>query len=119
MRASPKSATEGNRMPFDPALPRTFNAISIRAHAPMASGVYGLSNARAWLFIGETDNIQESLLEHLRAGSEQATGFCFEMYAAGGRARRHRSSAQQVVQRHHSEAGSGARKKLPTAGVMP
>ena len=75
-------------MPFDPALPRTFNAISIRAHAPMASGVYGLSNASSWLFIGETDNIQESLLEHLRAGSEQATGFCFEMYAAGGRARR-------------------------------
>ncbi len=75
-------------MPFDPALPRTFNAISIRAHAPMASGVYGLSNASSWLFIGETDNIQESLLEHFRAGSEQATGFCFEMCSPGGRARR-------------------------------
>ena len=29
------------------------------------SGVYGISNAREWIYIGETDNIQSSLLNHL------------------------------------------------------
>ena len=86
-------------MPFDPALPRTFNAISIRAHAPPASGVYGISNARAWLFIGETDNIQAALLEHLRDSRDQATGFCCETHPANGRTRRQ----EQLVQEYHPE----------------
>ena len=86
-------------MPFDPALPRTFNAISIRAYAPTASGVYGISNARAWLFIGETDNIQAALLEHLRDSRDQATGFCCEIHPANGRTRRQ----EQLVQEYHPE----------------
>lgn len=86
-------------MPFDPALPRTFNAISIRTYAPSASGVYGLSNARAWLFIGETDNLQATLLEHLREGRDQATGFCCEMHPVNGRTRRQ----EQLVQEYRPE----------------
>jgi hypothetical protein len=86
-------------MPFDPALPRTFNAISIRAYAPTASGVYGLSNARAWLLIGETDNVQAALLEHLRDDGEKITGFCCETHPANGRTRRQ----EQLVQEYHPE----------------
>ena len=86
-------------MPFDPAVPRTFNSHSIRAYAPPVSGVYGLSNARAWLFIGETDNLQATLLAHLRDGREQATGFCCEMHPAYGRARRQ----EQLVLEYHPE----------------
>lgn len=86
-------------MPFDPALPRTFNAISIRAYAPPTSGVYGISNARAWLFIGETDNIQGSLLAHLRDDGEKITGFCCEIHPPNGRTRRQ----EQLVQEYHPE----------------
>lgn len=71
-------------MPFIKHYPRSFNAISIQEHAPAVSGVYGLSNRSEWLFIGETDNIQETLLTHLRqpepAAAKQApTGFVFEI----------------------------------------
>ncbi len=58
---------------------------SIRAHAPAASGVYGLTNRREWIYIGEADNIRERLLEHLgeKSGTEiqsqEPTGFAFEL----------------------------------------
>ena len=52
-------------MPFERTLPRSFNPSSVRNFAPAVSGVYGLSNAREWIFIGESDNIQAALFEHL------------------------------------------------------
>lgn len=52
-------------MPFERTLPRSFNPSSVRNFAPATSGVYGLSNAREWIFIGESDNIQAALFEHL------------------------------------------------------
>lgn len=84
-------------MPFDRNLPRSFSAISIRTHAPAASGVYGLTNSRAWLFIGETDNIQESLLSHLRDGGEQATGFVFEICPPASRDQRQSRLVQEYI----------------------
>ena len=71
-------------MPFEEFTPRSFTAVSVRANAPASSGIYGVSNAREWIFIGETDNIQASLLHDLQQ-SESAilkrspTGFVFEL----------------------------------------
>lgn len=70
-------------MPFERIFPRTFSAASIGQHAPAASGVYGLTNAAGWIFIGETDNIQAALMEHLQAGPggtvpQVPSGFVFE-----------------------------------------
>jgi hypothetical protein len=47
------------------------------------SGVYGISNATEWIYIGEADNIQEALAEHLHEGNtalmkRRPTGFVFE-----------------------------------------
>jgi hypothetical protein len=71
-------------MPFDPPFPRTFNAGSVREHAPAVSGVYGISNAGEWIYIGESDNIQAALLLHLQQVStallkRQPTGFVYEV----------------------------------------
>ncbi len=55
---------------------------SIRAHAPNTSGVFGISNDREWIYIGESDNIQLALLAHLH---DQATGFVFEICDRAGR----------------------------------
>jgi len=70
-------------MPFD-THPRSLTLSSIHANAPTVSGVYGISNAREWLYIGETNNIQEQLLGHLREVDtllmgKQPTGFTFEI----------------------------------------
>jgi hypothetical protein len=55
----------GCGVPFERTLPRSFNPSSVRNFAPVASGVYGLSNAREWIYIGESDDIQAALFEHL------------------------------------------------------
>ncbi len=71
-------------MPFEQFTPRSFTPISVQVNAPAASGIYGISNAREWIFIGETDNIQASLLQDLRKGDSallkrSPTGFVFEL----------------------------------------
>ena len=45
-------------MPFNQFVPRNFNQDAVQMYAPITSGVYGISNARQWLYIGESDNIQ-------------------------------------------------------------
>ena len=71
-------------MPFDQHIPRVFTSAAIRMFAPMASGIYGISNAREWIYIGETDDIQGALLAqladlHTSAMKREPTGFVFEV----------------------------------------
>ena len=86
----------GFQMPFEQFTPRSFTQVSVRTNAPAASGIYGISNAREWIFIGEADNIQASLLHDLQQGDSALlkrfpTGFVFELCdAADRRARQDR-----------------------------
>ena len=71
-------------MPFVQFMPRALTPVTVHAYAPTSSGVYGLSNAREWIYIGETDNIQGALLAHMQEletslMSLQPTGFVFEV----------------------------------------
>lgn len=71
-------------MPFDRFTPHNFSFVSVQRNAPASSGVYGLSNAREWILVGETDNIKGALLRHLQEAHtpvlERApTGFIFEL----------------------------------------
>ena len=77
-------------MPFEQLTPRSFTPMSVRANAPAASGIYGIANVRGWIFIGETDDIQASLLHDLRQGGSALlkrcpTGFVFELCDAADR----------------------------------
>ncbi len=70
-----------------------FNSATVHRLAPQAPGVYGLSNAREWVHIGQSDNIQESLLSHLtEQGTELASlkpsGFTFEICYGDARSMR-------------------------------
>lgn len=71
-------------MPFENYVARSFTAASVQRDAPASSGVYGLSSAREWIYVGETDNIKARLLEHLEESNtflsaRQPTGFTFEV----------------------------------------
>jgi hypothetical protein len=71
-------------MPFNQFTPRNFTSDSVKMHAPVTSGVYGISNAREWIYIGESNNIQNSLMTHLQdlqasIGKHGPTGFVFEV----------------------------------------
>ncbi|HWS95007.1 MAG TPA: hypothetical protein VN620_00825 [Candidatus Methylomirabilis sp.] len=82
------------QMPFDQFTPRSLTPASVLANAPAASGIYGVSNAREWIYIGETDNIQASLLNVLQQRDSALlkrcpTGFVFELCDPDGRLARH------------------------------
>ncbi|MEQ1945811.1 MAG: hypothetical protein ABL995_01385 [Bryobacteraceae bacterium] len=70
-------------MPFEQRIPHPLTVNGVQSYAPNAAGVYGLSNAREWVYIGQADDILTALLEHLR-GLDTAilrwepTGFVFE-----------------------------------------
>ncbi|HTX36086.1 MAG TPA: hypothetical protein VME43_13740 [Bryobacteraceae bacterium] len=74
---------------------RSFSLISIYKNAPAASGVYGISNAREWLYIGETDNIQAELVNHLQQpdpflAEKEPSGFTYELDSPERRLERQR-----------------------------
>jgi hypothetical protein len=80
-------------MPFMNQLTLVFTALSVRKNAPPRSGVYGLSCAREWIYVGHTDNIQDALLRHLMEAlpggeSAQPTGFTFELCSLEARVAR-------------------------------
>ena len=80
-------------MPFNPFTPRSLTVASVSMNAPAAPGIYGVTNAGGWIYIGQSDNIQSSLLEHLQDNNsrlmrEQPTGFVFELCGAAGRSAR-------------------------------
>ena len=71
-------------MPFSQLIPQVLTPVTVYAQAPTASGVYGISNAREWIYIGDTDNIRGALLAHLQDSAaavmqRQPTGFVFEV----------------------------------------
>lgn len=77
-------------MPFKQYLPRSLTLRGVNNFAPAASGVYGITNAREWLYIGETDDIRSDLLAHLQdlktaVMARQPTGFVFEVCDRGTR----------------------------------
>jgi excinuclease UvrABC nuclease subunit len=80
-------------MPFDRIVPRPLTTHGVRTFAPASPGVYGISNAHEWIYIGESDNIQASLLEHLqdsqaRVMKKQPTGFVCELCDRAARSSR-------------------------------
>ena len=101
-------------MPFNPPLPRPFGEVSIRESAPALSGVYGVSNAVEWVYIGETDNIQEALLRHLRESEtaileHRPKGFVFEVCERAARCDRQKRLVTEylpVLQRNGSRKSS-------------
>ena len=71
-------------MPFTQFIALPFSSRIVEAHAPVASGIYRISNAREWIYIGETENIQRARFHHLQYRGtslvkRQPTGFVFEL----------------------------------------
>jgi hypothetical protein len=69
-------------------MPRSFTSAGIQEYAPQAPGVYGITNASEWIYIGASDNVQSSLMRH---AGERGTpiaersplGFVFESCVPG------------------------------------
>ena len=96
-------------MPFDHLIPRPFTSNTVHMYAPIASGVYGVSNSREWIYIGETADIQGALLALLQDPSTSLmkyvpTGFVFELCAGGSRPARQGRLVHEYNPRCNREA---------------
>jgi hypothetical protein len=103
-------------MAFEFTIPHAFSNGSVRAHAPAAPGVYGISNARQWIYIGETDNIRARLLEHLAESAtgikeHVPTGFTYEVCEWQARTERHDRLVTQYNPVCNRELDSARRRK--------
>ena len=64
----------------------TFNRQTVLASGPRTAGVYALWRNDRWIYVGQSSNIFERLLEHLSGAEgciarEGPTGFGFELIA--------------------------------------
>ena len=71
-------------MPFAGKFSFSFSYASVRQNAPRSCGVYAISNAAEWLFVGSADDLQAALHKHLlETGmplkAKAPTGFTFEV----------------------------------------
>ena len=88
-------------MTFPECAARSFTLASIQKNAPASPGVYALSNACEWLFVGESENIRAQLLKHFEERgtalqTKKPTGFTFEMCSLAECSERRRSLARAL-----------------------
>src|ERR1700730_6576172 len=100
-------------MPFMQLIPRPFGAVAVQMYAPAASGVYGITNAREWIYIGETDDIKGALLAHLQEHdtsmmNKGPTGFVYEVCD-----RAHRPGRQhRLVSEYEPACNRGSSRRM-------
>jgi hypothetical protein len=80
-------------MPFPRHFGYSFTAASIKQNAPSWGGIYGLSNAQAWIYIRAVDDIHPVLLDHLNERNpisdfRSVTGSTFELCDPAKRSQR-------------------------------
>jgi hypothetical protein len=80
-------------MPFAQCRCCSFTAVSVRQNAPAWGGIYGLSNARGWIYIQTAHDIRSALLDHLNERNptpdfRSVTGFTFELCEPAERSQR-------------------------------
>jgi len=104
-------------MPFENHGNRAFTAMAIDKNAPAASGVFGLSNAWQWIYVGETSNIQAELRRLLQRPNQLlrdniASGYTFELSPA-----EHRVERQSQLVRELRPVGNPPRGQATNAGA--
>ena len=109
-------------MPFVNHGNRSFTKISIDKNAPAASGVYGLSNPRQWIYVGESADIQAELLNHLqnpdRFLKEHApSGFTFELSSADQRIERQNQLVFELEPIGNRMVGRLSNRSYPQRGI--
>jgi len=104
-------------MAFEQLIPRPLTLSGIQMYAPAVSGVYGITNANEWIYIGQANNIRDGLLAHLRDNLATLTvrapvGFVFEACVEP-----HRSARLDRLTREYSPTSSSG-SATPADGVV-
>jgi hypothetical protein len=79
-----------------------FGYRAVQDQAPNLSGVYTIYNSQRWLYVGETEDVQESLFRHLNKPSACIArlgplSFSFEVVPAAERVGRHQALVEALA----------------------
>jgi len=105
----------------------SFNELSILLNAPAKSGVYQLHNSSRCLYIGYSDNIRQTLLQH-RCGDNSTfipfdpDGFSFELHPDASRAWRKdrlNSEFEPAIESWGGTADEASLERLPHGARFP
>jgi hypothetical protein len=104
--------TGNETMPFQIHGNRSYTKVSIARNAPAASGVYGLSNARQWLYVGASADIQNELLQLFQHPSSflmqhSPSGFTYELSSAESRTERQNQLVSELGPIGNRKAADG------------
>jgi len=80
---------------------RSFTMSSVDKNVPAASGVYGLSNASQWIYVGETANMHAELSRHLQHPNtflrgHSPSGFTYELSSEEHRVQRRKQLVMEL-----------------------
>lgn len=92
----------GSPVPFPMTSGYSFTESSVKVNAASRSGVYGLYTQSRWIYVGETNDIQRRLLEHLAETSgcikrHAPTGFVYELVESGSRVARQNALIRELI----------------------
>lgn len=105
----------------------SLNRLSIFLHAPAKSGVYLLHNSSRCLYIGDSDNIRQTLRQHLRDHNSAISlfdpdGFSFELQPEASRVRRKDQLSlefEPALESWDETADEGSLEHLPQGAKIP
>jgi hypothetical protein len=88
-----------------------FGFQAVRTQAPEASGIYTLYTSRRWIYVGESDDIRQSLFRHLNdtdgcLAQRGPLSFSFEIAPAKERVARQRALVEVLSPVCQSEAAA-------------
>jgi hypothetical protein len=88
-------------MAYDGGETYAFAYQAVREKAPNASGVYTIYTSQQWLYVGESDDIRQSLFGHLNEpaacmAASRPLSFSFESVPAGERIVRQRALVAEL-----------------------
>jgi hypothetical protein len=88
----------------------TFGFRAVRENAPSSSGVYTIYSSQRWVYVGDSDNIRQSLFLHLNDKNARMNGFgplsfSFEMAPPIERVSRRNALVAELVPACNSSRG--------------
>jgi hypothetical protein len=98
----------------------SFTQFSIFLYAPAKAGVYHLHTTARCIYVGETENIRQTLLAHLRGDIPwitvwNPTGFSFELCSDSSRVEKKKA----LVSNLHPAVGDRQGMKGPSLETIP
>src|SRR5262249_34237741 len=102
MSAQGNTKSGGAHMPWNNPIEYAYSMHDVKENAPSESGVYALCDGDKWIYLGESDNLQNALLAHLDPSTASyidrasPTTFSFELHPADRRATRLRELIKEL-----------------------